>query len=1175
MLITSVTLTGIGPAADLPEPQGKILSTENSVDFTRSRTNWEPAVVGQPLVVADRLRTMTLSRAMLQLAELGRLRVNELTTVEVLPPRASGGKAVLDLKSGAMYFFSRDKPLEFQIQTPPQTLAASRGTEFLVTIEPGGRVVFTVFDGEIELSNPFGPALVLTNGEQGAAIAGQAPFKLAAIQAVNVVQWWLYYPGVLDLNEIPLTAAEQAALAAPLAGYRQGDLVGAINNYPDGRVPQSDAEKAFYAALLLAVGQVDKADSQLATITTQPTLVNALKEIIAAVSLTNFPSAKGPSSASEWLAHSYSQQARFDLPGALASARAAATNSPEFGFAWERVAELEFSFGHTDESMKALDAALRLSPRNAQAWALKGFLAAAKNDLKAATNYFQTAIDLDRALGNGWLGRGLVRIRLGDQEGGRFDLQTAAAMEPNRSLLRSYLGKAFDSLNEVTNAAKELRLAKRLDPADPTPWLYSALLLRQQLRFNEAIGDLEKSLVLNTNRAVYRSRLLLDEDHAVRSSSLATIYRSAGMTEVSVREAARAVAADYGNPSAHLFLAESFDALRDPTRFNLRIETAWFNELLLANLLAPVGGGNLSQNISQQEYSRLFEGNRLGLSTFSEYRGDGQYRELASQFGTYRNTSYALDLDYQHNDGVRPNNALDRIEWYTTLKHQITPQDSVLLLMKYQDYHSGDNFQYYDPKAVTRAPLFYQTAYGITNLLTYRPHFQFDETQHPLVVAGIHHEWAPGVHSLLLGGRLDNDQRFSDRQTFQRVLTKSTNGVVGSVNQVPMDVAYRSELEIYTGEFNQIIQRERFNVVVGARFQTGDFTTKDQLTLPAKLQQSFLRDLFQKPPTADSFTDDFERIAGYGYYTLRVSDDLYATAGVAYDQITLPANFRTVPISSGSTTRDQVGPKGAIVWAPASQFTLRGIYAQALGGVSLDESFRLEPVQLAGFNQAFRSLPSESIPGVGAVTAPGYEVWGLAADMKFGTRTYVGWQGEILNAAVRRQVGVFDYYAQRSLPAIPSHTPERLDYDERSLALSVNQLVSDEWSVGASYRFTQSELDDSFPLIRPTLPITNPHQRANLHEGRLFVLYNHPCGFFAQTETLWFHQDTFDHAPKLDPEDFFQQNLFVGWRLRRQRGEVSVGVLNLNDTDYRLNPLNLYAELPRERIFVARLKFNL
>jgi hypothetical protein len=71
------------------------------------------------------------------------------------------------------------------------------------------------------------------------------------------------------------------------------------------------------------------------------------------------------------------------------------------------------------------------------------------------------------------------------------------------------------------------------------------------------------------------------------------------------REAVRSVSYDYANYSSHLFLSDSYNLLRDPTRFNLRYETVWFNELLLANLLSPVGGTPLAQNISQQEYASL------------------------------------------------------------------------------------------------------------------------------------------------------------------------------------------------------------------------------------------------------------------------------------------------------------------------------------------------------------------------------------------------------------------------------------------------------------------------------------------------------------------------------------------------------------------------------------------
>jgi hypothetical protein len=35
-----------------------------------------------------------------------------------------------------------------------------------------------------------------------------------------------------------------------------------------------------------------------------------------------------------------------------------------------------------------------------------------------------------------------------------------------------------------------------------------------------------------------------------------------------------------------------------------------------------------------------------------------------------------------------------------------------------------------------------------------------------------------------------------------------------------------------------------------------------------------------------------------------------------------------------------------------------------------------------------------------------------------------------------------------------------------------------------------------------------------------------------------------------------------------------LGVLNLTDQDYHLNPLNLYNELPRSRTLELRLQFN-
>jgi hypothetical protein len=153
---------------------------------------------------------------------------------------------------------------------------------------------------------------------------------------------------------------------------------------------------------------------------------------------------------------------------------------------------------------------------------------------------------------------------------------------------------------------------------------------------------------------------LLDQDRAVRSANLANIYRDAGMIDVSVREAVRAVNYDYANYSAHLFLANSYDQLRDPKQINIRYETPWLTEYLVANLLAPVGAGTLSQTVSQQEYSKLFERDRFGVSSSTEYFSNGRWVENGAQYGTFGNSSYALEGAYGSDNGQRPNNDFEQ-----------------------------------------------------------------------------------------------------------------------------------------------------------------------------------------------------------------------------------------------------------------------------------------------------------------------------------------------------------------------------------------------------------------------------------------------------------------------------------------------------------------------------------
>ena len=794
-----------------------IVELQGSVEISpKGATTWVLTQTNQVLHPLDRLRTGPNSRVSLLWAGESVVPFGASTELEVLPPDAADAQPGLHLVRGILSFFHRDKPGRIRVVTRG-AVAGIEGTEFVMTVDDAERTTLSVIDGKVRFGNEQG-TLVLTNNEQATAAIGQAPTRTAGFVANNILQWSFYYPAVLDPADLSLSSAEQTDLANSLDAYRAGDLLAALAKYP-GRQPGSDDDRIYRAALLLSVGEVNQAETELGSLSaTDPAahtqrLAVALRQLIAAVKH-NTTSASAPQLATEFLADSYYQQSRGDrktsLALALQSAKQAAAKSPQFGFAWERVAELEFSFGHNGAAEDALEKSLALAPRNAQAVTLKGFLLAAQGKTRDALATFQAAIDLDSALGNAWLGRGLCRIRLGNDRGGRADLLVAAALEPQRAELRSYLGKAYGNVGDFPDATRELHIAEKLDPHDPTPFLYSALLKQENNRINEAIRDLEKSEALNNNRSVYRSQQLLDQDQAVRSANLAGVYRDAGMNEVAQREAARAVNYDYGNYSAHLFLANSYFQLSDPNLTNLRYETPTESEFLLANLLAPVGAGPLSPAISQQEYSKLFQRNSLGVVSSTEYLSRGAWSESGVQYGTFDNFNYSFSGLYRSDPGQRFNEDLTEQSISLNVKGQITPQDSVFFLLEYNKTSGGDLAQYYNPT---------DPVVGAS------PTFRFDERQEPILGIGYHHEWAPGVHTLVFGARLGRQVFLYECDAAHFWLPSNrTLGIRRLLFSLAwmaltMPRVFQNQLEIYSGEVQQIFQQPGHNTILGARAQ--------------------------------------------------------------------------------------------------------------------------------------------------------------------------------------------------------------------------------------------------------------------------------------------------------------------------------------------------------------------
>jgi Tfp pilus assembly protein PilF len=1150
--------TNAVPPAPVPLTNAVVVELEGRALFARGGSDdWRTPKVGDRLFPGDRFRTMERSRAVLRLSDLSLLRLGELSYIELPAPTARRGG--LQFLRGLLYYFHRDKPGVLPVATP-SAHAVVLGTEFVLSVAENGSSQLTMLDGVVELTNALG-RLELSKGESALVRPQTAPVRISAIAPATSMQWILYYPAILDPAELRPDVRGRTELSRSMNAYRQGDLLEALAQFPTNRAPADSDEGLYLATLQLAAGLVEQAERHLEAppeedqTTPGARLRNALRRLIALIQsgqASGIP-APEPRTATEWLVESLARQAQSDLPGALTAARAAVEQSPEFAFAWTQLGELAFGSGDQAAARAAIVRSLELAPKNPRAHALDGFLLAARRDFRGALAAFERAIALNGAMADGWLGRGLCQFHQNNIAAGLADLQTAVIVEPQRALPRSYLAKAYAEAFDARHARQEIDLARQTDPQDPTSWLYSALLHQQQNQVNAGIADLERSTALNGQRSLFRSRLLLDQDQAVRGANLARLYQDAGLLDYGTRAASAATTYDYANGSAHLFLANSYNALRDPNLVDLRYETPAVSEYLIANLLAPVGAHPLSPFVSQQEYSPLFARQRFGLSSETRYSSDGAWSQSAAHHGVLDRLGYALEGHWRTVPGHRPNQDLEQLVASAQFKVQFTPATSAYLQASYAQLETGDVRSFYDDRAASRT-------------------LRFDERQEPNLFAGGHHQWAPGIHTLALGARLNDTVTVSEPVAAIRTLVRDSGGVLTGVLS-PADsrfaVRYRSVLNAWSAELQQVFQTPHHLWLFGSRFQTGELETRSRITR----DPTAFPPVFADPAADRSADDSLDRIAAYGYAHWQIWDALRLIGGASYDWLRHPLNFDGPPIDSGTTHIDRFSPKGGIHWAPLTNLNIRAAYTRSLGGVTYDQSVRLEPTQIAGFLQAPRSLLPESRAGL--VPGTRFETFHLGLDHRFPTRTYAVLAAEHLRSDGRRRTGIFDYTDAPPFLAAPGSLRENLHFKETSFTAAFSQLLLDEWSLGARYRFSAADFRSRFPALTSTIdPGARVHEAAWMHEVNLTLRYHHSSGFFASGEARWRRQDNRRDASLLRDEDLWQFDVWTGWRLAQRRIELAIGLLNLTDRHYRLNPLNATYGQPHERLLATQLRWS-
>jgi hypothetical protein len=261
-------VTGAQSRTPTPDTEEiRIIELQGKVEIMPAgATTWVLTTTNQPLHSFDRLRTWTNSRVSLLWSVQSVVPLGALTEIEVLPAQDRVALPGLHMMRGLLSFFHRDRPGRIRVITRGGANASINGTEFALAVDShNGQELATlsVIDGEVEFGNGQGPPLILTNLQQAVAEPGKAPIRTRGFDANNILQWCFYYPGVLDPDELQLSADEKRSLNNSLTAYRAGDVLQALAKFPSPRQSASDAEKVYYAALQLSVGQAGQAGDAL------------------------------------------------------------------------------------------------------------------------------------------------------------------------------------------------------------------------------------------------------------------------------------------------------------------------------------------------------------------------------------------------------------------------------------------------------------------------------------------------------------------------------------------------------------------------------------------------------------------------------------------------------------------------------------------------------------------------------------------------------------------------------------------------------------------------------------------------------------------------------------------------------------------------------------------------
>lgn len=695
------------------EPAGILVSYSGTVEVRSDGQDWRKPLPGAELAVGDSLRTGADGRAAILLADESLVRVNHASvfTLRAVPPRGLWARATTAVKAalrgvastyqldqGEIWIRNNNPDALVDIETP--TLSAGiRGTEVNIRVDDQRVVTVSVLEGRVWGRNPFGE-IVAETGEQITARPGEPPRKTLLLKPRDAVQWTVPIPELFPLDALATTLppAARAAASAAIADLRAGRTEAAAARAAAARRAFSQQPQLGVLAGVTALyrGDANGARTTLNALATQlpddPTLWQALAlaELLAddkaaARQAATQATTHAPGSSAAWVVSGYVEQAHFDLEAAGAAYDRALAINPDDVIALIGKARLEFGSDRSENAWTLAQRAQALAPDDPEVLNLTGFLLLAMRQGAEATAHFERAIAIAPDLAEPYLGLSIAKMREGEQEAAFEAVSTAVALDPGRSLYLSYWGRMLHQVGRIKEAMVVLASAARGDPLDPSPLYYRALILNDLNRPGEAIDSLHQAIALNDNRAVYRSRFLLDRDLAFRNVDLSYLYGRLGLTAWAEHRALTSVKQDYLNFAGHIFYAGALGRRDERSR-------GFATEALLGRILQPA---NINTFNTFNDYTAFFE--QPGTSG-TVTLGAGNHGVRSGSIFAYHaepahSVVYSASLSGATTDGWRGSNeertggAIARVKW------EPTPNDNLSISLRHNNQTQYDSPQ--------------------------------------------------------------------------------------------------------------------------------------------------------------------------------------------------------------------------------------------------------------------------------------------------------------------------------------------------------------------------------------------------------------------------------------------------------------------------------------------------